>query len=278
MRFLMLCVAAGLMANMASAGCGDDPDPCKIADGVYHIELPDTPSSTTPVLVFLHGHGGAATATLGNRRLVDPFLARGWAVIAPQGKRRNETGPRSWTFFPGWTGRDETAFLGAVARDAAERFGLSESRTMLSGFSAGGFMVSYLACDAPDLFAAYAPVAGGFWKPHPDACAGPVRLLQTHGWTDTTVPLEGRSLGGGAYQQGDIFAGMEIWRAANDCPDEKPTGFATSGPFQHRRWDKCATGSALEFVLWPGGHTVPAGWSDLAIDWFETVTAGKSIH
>ena len=40
--------------------------------------------------------------------------------------------------------------------------------------------------------AAYAPVAGSFWRPHPDmeACAGPVDLLHTHGWRDKTVPLD----------------------------------------------------------------------------------------
>ena len=99
-----------------------------------------------------------------------------------------------------------------------------------------------------------------------------MRLFHTHGWQDTTVPLEGRYLGGGAWQQGDIFAGMELWRQANACADEKPTGFATTGTFMRRRWTDCAPGSALEFALFPGGHTVPGGWAEMMVDWFEDVT------
>ena len=132
-------------------------------------------------------------------------------------------------------------------------------------------MVTYLACEAPESFAAYAPVSGGFWRPHPAGCAGPVRLLHTHGWSDTTVPLEGRFLGGGRFQQGDIFAGLEIWRAANRCPDQRPDAHAATGPFWRRSWTGCAPGSALELALFPGGHTVPEGWADLALDWFEAL-------
>ena len=36
-------------------------------------------------------------------------------------------------------------------------------------------------------------------------------------------------------------------------------------------WTDCAAGSALTFVLDPDGHEVPAGWADMALDWFEAV-------
>lgn len=270
-RYLVL-LAALLVAPMARAACGPVEAACEIDTGSYHITLPPGGDKNAPVLVFLHGFGGTATGTMGNRRLVAPMLDRGWAVIAPEGLRRGGDGPKSWTFFPGWEGRDETAFLSAVVADAAARFALDPDRVMLSGFSAGGFMVSYLACAAPDTFAAYAPVSGGFWRPHPETCAGPVKLLHTHGWRDGTVPLEGRKLRGGAFQQGDIFAGLEIWRAANACADNKPNAYSETGPFWRRKWTACTPGSALELAMWPGGHTLPAGWSDMAIDWFQEVT------
>ena len=53
--------------------------------------------------------------------MVEPLLARGYAVMAPEGSERN--GRKSWNFFPGWEGRDETAFLTEVVQDAADRFG-----------------------------------------------------------------------------------------------------------------------------------------------------------
>ena len=136
-------------------------------------------------------------------------------------------------------------------------------------------MTAYAACEDPGLARAYAPVAGNFWRPYPAKCAGPVKLLHTHGWTDTTMPIEGRAFaknGGmeGQVSQGDVFHSMELWRAANGCTKMPADGFEIDGNFWHRRWDHCAPGSALEFVLWPGTHAIPNGWADLALDWFET--------
>jgi len=272
MQKLLALLPLLVTAGGADAKCGPNPDMCETDMGAYHISLPESGGKDAPVLVFLHGYGGNGKGTMGNRRLVTPMMNRGWAVIAPDGLRRDGDGPKSWNFFPGRTGRDETAFLKEVVADAAARFGTSVQNVMLSGFSAGGFMVSYLACEAPETFAAYAPVSGGFWRPHPQTCAGPVKLLHTHGWRDTTVPIEGRKLRGGMYQQGDIFAGLEIWRAANGCSDEKPSKFSETGEFWRRSWSDCSTDSALELAMWPGGHTLPGGWSDMAIDWFESVT------
>ncbi|MEL7012387.1 MAG: alpha/beta fold hydrolase [Pseudomonadota bacterium] len=272
-------LGAGLLAlaslfvssHPALAGCGQDPDACQMASGSYHAALPTT-LDQAPVLVFLHGYGSSGENAISLTRMVQPALDRGYVVLAPDGLTRSTdgSGPASWNFYPGWPGRDEADFLRNVVADAAERFGVDPDRVLLSGFSAGGFMVNYVACAQPDAFSAYAPVAGGFWRPHPTACAGPVRLFHTHGWTDGTVPLEGRLLGGGRFQQGDIFAGLEIWRAANACADEKPSGYDTTGAFLRRLWASCAPGSALEMALFPGGHTVPEGWADMALDWFES--------
>lgn len=264
--WLAACLA--LAANSAHAACGPDEGVCETPSGSYQIELPD--AENPPLLVFLHGYGGSGSGTMNNRRLVQPMLDRGYAVMAPEGlERPDRGGTKSWNFYPGFGERDETAFLTEVVEDAADRFGIDPDRVMLGGFSAGAFMVYYLACDAPDTFSAYVPVSGGFWRPHPETCEGPIRMFHTHGWTDNVVPLEGRLLGGGRFQQGDIYAGLEIWRNANGCVDHKPTGFSTTGEFMRRRWTTCDDGSALEFALFPGGHTVPTGWADMIVDWYE---------
>ena len=267
-----LCLAASLatVATGARADCADTPGPCEIPEGRYHVELPDTDAPSRPAVMFLHGYGGSAEGVLKMRGTVEALTARGYVVIAPEGERR-ANGNRSWSFYPGRRERDERAFLTAVRADAARRFGVDPERTVLSGFSAGGFMVTYLACEHPGAFAAYAPVSGGFWRPHPQSCAGPVRLFHTHGWTDNVVPLEGRYLGGGRWQQGDIFAGLELFRDANRCADNRPDGFATTGEFLRRRWSRCAEGSALEMALFPGGHGVPKGWAPMMLDWFEAL-------
>ena len=159
-----------------------------------------------------------------------------------------------------------------IIADAALSHGVDPGRILLAGFSIGGSMTSYMACDAPDLAAAFAPVAGSFWRPHPemDACKAPVNLLHTHGWKDKTVPLEGRPLGGGVIEQGDVFYAMQIWRETYTCPGMRADSFATSGPFWHRKWETCEAG-ALEFVMHQGAHGIPRGWTNMALDWFEAL-------
>lgn len=265
-RAAALCL--GLLAQTAQAGCGPDPAPCTLSGGTYHIALPDGPPPH-PAVLLLHGYGGSGAGSIGNRGMVDTFRARGYAVIAPDGQPMPDRRGRTWDFHPDRPAtRDEIAFLKGVADDAATRFGLSRDQMLLAGFSIGGSMTSYLACASPSAFAAYAPVAGSFWRPHPTTCAGPVRLLHTHGWTDLTVPLEGREVVSG-FVQGDVFAALQVWRDTNGCTLMRPDAFATLAPYQIRTWTRCLPGAQLDFALHPGGHTIPKGWATLALDWFE---------
>jgi polyhydroxybutyrate depolymerase len=264
---LALLSLLGLGAVPALASCGASPAPCTVQERAYHAALPAGPARGA--VVFLHGHGGSGELALENAGMVQPLVDRGYAVVAPDGQPRAGTDRRSWAFRPPPDGtRDDVAFLRAVADDAATRFGLPRERMVLAGFSVGGSMVAYAACRDPGAFAAFAPVAGNFWRPYPAACAGPVRMLHVHGWADGTVPLEGRRLRAG-IEQGDAFAAMEIWRKTNLCTRNNPDSTSADGPLMRRVWSSCAPGSALQFVLHPGGHMVPQGWAGLMLDWFE---------
>ncbi|MEM1363841.1 MAG: polyhydroxybutyrate depolymerase, partial [Pseudomonadota bacterium] len=165
--------------------------------------------------------------------------------------------------------RDEVDFLKAVIADAAETHGIDPLRVVLAGFSIGGSMTAYAACAAPDLAAAYAPLGGNFWRPHPESCAGPVRMLHTHGWTDTTVPLEGRWLRNGEIAQGDVFTALQIWRETNGCNEMRADQFSMDEAYWRRVWQRCKPDSALELALFPGGHVVPEDWSAMVADWLE---------
>jgi polyhydroxybutyrate depolymerase len=268
-----LALGFALCAGAAHAGCAADPDPCVTANGTYHITLPEGATADIPALMFLHGAGGTGRGATRPGSMADTLTARGYAVIGPNGlERENSRFGTGWSFHPDRPQqRDESAFLREVADDAAARFGIDRDRIVLGGFSIGGSLASYVACEDPTAFAAYAPVAGSFWRPHPTDCAGPVRLLHTHGWKDTTVPLEGRPLGGGAIYQGDVWHAMTIWRAENGCDMMRAETFDTSGDFWIRRWDTCDPGTALEFALHQGAHGIPRGWSTLMLDWYESL-------
>lgn len=254
----------------ALADCGPVAGPCTVPLGEYHITLPEG-EGPFPTLVYLHGAGGRGEGMVNS---MGRAVARGYAVIGPQGAQR--PGSRfgsGWSFHPEREAfRDEPAFLREVIADAEARFGIDPDRLLLAGFSIGGSMTSYIGCSEPDLARAYAPVAGGFWRPHPalDACAAPVDVLHTHGWTDGTVPIEGRVLGGGTTRQGDVFQALEIWRETNGCALSAPDRITTEDPFWMRIWTSCGGGS-LTFAMHPGGHSMPRDWPDLALDWFEAL-------
>lgn len=264
-----------MMSALPAAACTESAAPvCETPSGSYHIALPATPAPDTgyPYVMFLHGAGGTSAGIMRMRGMIDGLTAAGYAVIAPQGLPWRRRSGGIWGFIPGILpddARDEAAFFYEVHEDAMARFQITKDKGILSGFSAGAFMVSYLACDTPEAFFAYAPVSGGFWRPHPTECAGPVRLLQTHGWRDRTVPLEGRPLGT-RFLQGDIVEGLALWRAVNGCDDPAPDGYRDTGPFLRRHW-QCAPGSALEFALFPGGHQVPQGWAEMMVEWVEAL-------
>ena len=273
---LSAALMGGVFAISAASACTTNT-PCVVADGEYFVATPDgeTPDSA---VIFIHGFGGSGAGVFRNTGLTNSVLDRGYLLAAPSGLKMPDRNGGSWSFHPDRAQRrDEIAFITSVRDDLIAKHGIDPDKILLSGFSIGGSMTSYLACAAPDSFPAYAPIGGSFWRPHPTGCEGDVRLLHTHGWSDGTVPLEGRLLRGtdindvGALAQGDVFHAMEIWRTANDCVHLKADRFDTSGPFWRRAWDRCLPGSALELALFPGGHVIPKGWAKMALDWFENL-------
>lgn len=265
------CLAFAVTSLPAAADCAGVGGACTVPMGEYHITLPEG-DGPFPALVMLHGAGGQGAGMV--NMLTAAVTARGYAMIGPQGEQRE--GSRfgsTWSFHPEREAiRDEPAFFAQILADATATHNIDRDAVLIAGFSIGGSMASYLACSDPEIARAYAPVAGSFWRPHPalDACAGPVDVLHTHGWSDGTVPVEGRVLRNGTIRQGDVFAAMEIWRETNTCSRSAPDQITNDGYYWQRIWSSCDAGS-LQFALFPGGHAVPRGWADLALDWFEAL-------
>ena len=269
MRGLARLVLAALsLAALAPAPLRACPDSaCALADGTYRARLPE--GAPRGVVLHLHGWGGTAAAALRSGSRIAPMVDRGYAVIAPQGLPRwpGDPGGR-WNAqaAPGW--RDDVAFLRAVLADARGRFELEGLPTLAAGFSGGGMMIWRLACAAPGTADAYAPVAGLMWRPLPERCAGPARLLHAHGWRDRVVPPEGRAVAGGRLVQGDLWESLALMRRANGCGSDAPDAAEIGKGALWRRVWRCP-GAALALALHPGGHDAPPGWADMALDWLE---------
>lgn len=250
---------------VAADTCGRD-SACAIPGGAYFAALPE--GRPVGAVVFLHGWGGSARAEIGNPRVTGPLVARGYAVIAPVGLPYSAAEPTtSWNAELDPRSRDDVAFIDAVTGDAAARFDFPRDNVLAAGFSLGGMMVWRLACDAPHRYAAFAPVAGTFWEPLPESCTAPVRLLHVHGWTDRMVPLEGRPIPGTEFVQGDVFAALSLARRSSRCMPRAV--FEAMGGFDIRSWPDCADTAGIAIAFHPGGHAVPKGWAEFALDWFE---------
>ena len=253
--------------------CGADPGTlCEVANGEYRIALPEG-VDRPPTLIWLHGWGGSANGVMKNRGMISKLAERGFALIAPDGRITSKKWKnKNWAVRDGRPyERDDIEFLREIVAHAVAHHGIDRERILLSGFSRGGSMVWDVACHDPGLARAYAPVAGAFWEPMTERCNAPVDLFHTHGWADRTVPLEGRPLANGTLIQGDVFQSLFILRAANGCgnrqPDEAPIDADTA--VLQRSWTDCSGGRQIDFMLHPGGHSIPKGWLDRTLDWFE---------
>ncbi|WP_299809539.1 polyhydroxybutyrate depolymerase [uncultured Roseibium sp.] len=255
-----LASPAALSAALSADGetCGEET-PCELENGEYFIHLPQTLAeirkSGEPLgaIFYLHGHRGKALNAVRNKgfqRMADELGVAFVAVQGINGTWSFPTAPRNL--------RDEAVFFDAVLQDLSDRFGVDRHRTLLSGFSSGGFMTWYLACADSGRFAGYAPIAGAFWEPLPRDCPTEAPyLFHVHGTADTVVPLEGRWLGGGKWKQGDVSQSFDVWRRQSGLSGTAPQT-ETDGNLKCERWQP-VTG-VLELCLHDGGHSVQAGW------------------
>ena len=260
-----------LMAQPALAQeCGGADAPCRLDSGNYHMAQPDV-AEARGIVLHLHGGGGRGRGLL-KSGLAQEALSRGYVFVAPDGDHPTRRFKRDWSVRGKNLSydRDDEVFLSEVLADVRDRTGLADAPLLLAGFSRGGSKVWDVACFQAGFADAYAPLAGAFWDDLPETCEAPVRLFHTHGWNDRTVPLEGRSFGGGAVVQGDVWASLKILRETNGCDARQPERNSFEGDLWFRHWTDCKAG-VIELMLHKGGHGAPKGWAVRVMDWFENV-------
>lgn len=246
---------------LAQSACGAGGK-CVVEGGYYLAAIPETwdGKARLPLVVYFHGWNGSPEGTFRNKAMVNGVTRRGAIFVAPFAQtgywRQIGTGRAEG-------GRDERAYVKAVVADIRKRWPVDESRTMASGFSRGASMVWNVACYAGDLFAAYVPIAGGFWNSNPETCpTGPVNLRHIHGLSDTVVAFDEI----GIYNSMPITEGMRFLRGLNQCRNEPDTE-TTYKRYSCNTWSSCASNKQLELCLHPKGHSIPAEWVAEGYDW-----------
>ena len=160
-------------------------------DGLSRSYLLFVPSgydsaASTPLVLNLHGYSSNGGQQVYFSNMNETAEARGFVVAYPNGVENS------------WNGGlccgeaaaddvDDVGFLSALVDELARNLCIDRARVFAAGMSNGGYMSYRLACEAPGVFAGFAPVAGGIGIPD-CAPARPRPLLAFHGTEDSYVP------------------------------------------------------------------------------------------
>jgi len=216
-----------------------------------------------PLIVLLHGGGGTGVGISRQGDWDRMAVQEGFVTLAPDGTSRAWNagtccGP------PERDGVDDEGFVLAAVASVMAEHAIDPTRVFATGLSNGGMMAYRLACVAPHVFAAIAPVGcSSVWAPGPMA---PVSLLHIHGLRDEFVPFEGgrpqRTLQQHPPSYRPVVDVVADFVRVNGCPAD-PTVRTEGAALDERTtttWAPGPTGASVELVTIPRGmHSWPGG-------------------
>lgn len=267
---LLLVILACARPNAAPSLPSGETTQTLTHDGLersYILYVPASVEVTQPVPVVFVFHGGTGNAQSARRMssFNDVADANGFIVVYPNG-----TGRLSADKLLTWNGGtccgyaqaenvDDVGFVRALVADLQTRVTIDSQRIYATGLSNGAILSHRLACEASDLFAAVAPVAGTL-NFSPCTPAQPVAVIEFHGTADQHILYTG-GFGPQALAQVDYAAvadSVEFWVAANGCEAQPQT--RTFDDIQHDTWTGCEDAVAVElYTIVEGGHAWPGG-------------------
>lgn len=233
----------------------------------YILYVPASVDWSKPVPLVFVFHGGTGNAKNAIRMSgFDPVADKnGFIVVYPNG-----TGRLSDDKLLTWNGGtccgyaqeenvDDVGFVRAIVTDLRSLANIDPKRIYATGMSNGAILSQRLACEATDLFAAIAPVAGTLNFP---SCSPtqPISVIEFHGTADEHVPYDG---GYGPKSLVNVdFASVQksvgFWTQFDGCSPQSQTN--SFDDIQHEVWTGCAGSTSVElYTILGGGHSWPGG-------------------
>lgn len=153
---------------------------------------PPSGRASSAVIVF-HGGGGTSKTMAKNNSLSHWATKIGFVAVFPQAFNKNwNDGRVAVTEEP-----DDVAFTKAIINVLHKNFGVDKARVFATGISNGAMMTYKLACDAPGIVRAIAPVAGNIPESQMTKCGAlpGTPLMMFSGTDDPLMPYDGGVIG-----------------------------------------------------------------------------------
>lgn len=227
----------------------------------YRLYIPATADSSKPLPLIVALHGGWGTGELmAEQTGLDKAAARrGFAVVYPDGVSRAWNAGRCCGK-PMEEKVDDVGFIQKLVDQLSGASCIDDQRVYGTGFSNGAMMTHRIACEAPGLFTAIAPVAGG---PMIDACPDKpaIPALLMVGRQDERIPWKGGNFKD-SYRP-SIAEQVKVLARRNRCDEESTPLKMLGGDCQSRRGcgDAVVQWCVLDGIghQWPGGKTYLKG-------------------
>lgn len=244
---------------------------------LLHVPRSYQPGQPMPLLLALHGGGGSSDFMANDRHygLISHSEQAGYLLVLPNGT--GALGNKLATWNAGrccGKARDEAvndvAFARAVVAWVQQHYTVAAGRVYAVGMSNGGMMAYRLACEAADLFAGIASVAG---TDNTLACqpSRPVAVLHIHARNDDHVLFNGGAGPEAFRDESKVtdFTSVPVtvaqWQTYNQCRPQPVRSLTATGAYCER-YTGCAAGGAVQLCVteqgghsWPGGGRTPLG-------------------
>ncbi len=232
----------------------------------YRLYKPTSYTGTQayPLVINLHGYTSNSFAQQYYANFMSVADTAKFLIVHPQGTKDASNQPY-WNSGISTTGVNDLLFLSSLIDTLKAHYNIDVNSIYSTGFSNGGFMSNYLACNLSNKIAAIAGVSGTMFTSFNFTCnpGRPIPVMHIHGTADGTVPYNGNTT------EIAVDTLMKLWRIKNNC-NPVPTSSAvpnintTDGcTADHFLWSGGTLGSTNELYringgahTWPGATTI----------------------
>ena len=242
------------------------------AQRIYDLHIPPGYDGYTPVPLVVDFHGAWHTPTFqaGASGLRAEADQDGFIVAYPLGVYGNRQNPEAETAYgPSFNAgaacclgaqianTDDVGFTRRMVQAIAAEATIDLARVYATGWSNGAFLSHRLACEAADVFAAAAPVAGRIGLVPTSLCqpSRPIALIEFAGLHDPNVPYAGA---GNFISAAASFA---YWHGVNGCGSGPPDAHVDVGASFCDTYAHCNAGVQVQLCsvnarqnFWGAGH------------------------